>query len=155
MIGDPFIWQNDTQDFSKDQGNPSQPFWLKSISSGQPDFKSKIGQVKPLPSQPNIRIMVLSLVPLVPTPLVRVSKRYNFKEALAGHTILTSYPVSSSIPHWQAGAHTWLRRKLSLGRKETKLLFSRSVMSNFTTLWTVTHQAALSMGLSRQEYQSW
>ena len=29
-----------------------------------------------------------------------------------------------------------------------------SVVSNFTTLWTVTHQAPLSMGFSRQEYWS-
>ena len=27
-----------------------------------------------------------------------------------------------------------------------------SVVSNFATLWTVTHQAPLSMGFSRQEY---
>ena len=29
-----------------------------------------------------------------------------------------------------------------------------SVVSNFATLWTVTHQAPLSMGFSRQEYGS-
>ena len=33
------------------------------------------------------------------------------------------------------------------------LLFSHSVLSNsFVTLWTVAHQAPLSMGLSQQEY---
>ena len=85
--------------FFKRPRQPITTLLTYSISPGQPDFKSKKGQVKPLPSQPNRRIMVLSSVPWVPTQLVRVSKRYNFKEALAGHTILTSYHVSSSIPH--------------------------------------------------------
>ena len=31
---------------------------------------------------------------------------------------------------------------------------SRSVTSNFVTLWTVAHQIPLSMGFSRQEYWS-
>ena len=32
--------------------------------------------------------------------------------------------------------------------------FSHSVVSNFATPWTVTHQAPLSMGFPRQEYRS-
>ena len=35
------------------------------------------------------------------------------------------------------------------------LLFNHSVVSqSFATLWTLAHQAPLSMGFSRQEYQS-
>ena len=49
------------------------------------------------------------------------------------------------------------------GRKQTpsyitgyyyKLVYVCSVVSDFATLWTVAHQASLSLGFSRQEYCS-
>ena len=50
-----------------------------------------------------------------------------------------------------------VRQSKMTGQRELgkllRLLFSLSVMINsFATLWTVAHQAPLSMGFSRQEY---
>ena len=50
-------------------------------------------------------------------------------------------------------ANLW-GKKFQLETYRTNLLFSREVMSDFVTPWTVAYQAALSMGFSRQEYCS-